>query len=189
MFNGQSQKGGDDSINQQANNGGVNQNAGRDINIYAKPEQDLGIIADIFKYIFDNKIEQIDISKLKENKKFLQLKDKIEINFSDESKKEINDILKINWGRMNVVERYIEKNNDISPEKISALILKIKSVYREKKSCEASDTKIENINVLDVLAKEFLPEDKISNPDYYASSMAIVLYFFQMCEIGKTKNE
>jgi len=189
MFKDQSQKGGDESINQQANNGGVNQNANGDIhNNFTKPEQDLGIIADIFKYIFNSKIGDIDISKLKETEKVLQLKDKIEINFSGEAKNEINNILTRNWNRIEIVEHYVQENNDISPEKISALILKIQSVYKEKKSCEASDQQIENVNALEEIAKDFLPEDKISNPDYYANSLAIVLYFFQMCEIGKRTN-
>lgn len=191
MFNGQSQKGGDDSVNQQANCG-VNQNAGGDIinNIYAKPEHDLGIIAKIFQYIFDTKIQNIDISQLKETEKVLQLKEKIEVNFENGSKNEINNMLTKNWSRIEIVEKYIQENNEISPEKISALILKIQSIYKEKKSCDSSEEQVQNVRVIENIAKEFVPEDKKVNADYYANSLAIVLYFFQMCEIGKrTSNE
>lgn len=192
MLNDQSQKGGDDSINQQANDGGINQNANGNItnNIYSKPEQDLGIIAEIFQYIFDDKIKNIDISNLKETEKVLQLKEKIEVNFENGSKNEIKNILTKNWNRIEIVEKYIQENNEISPERISALILKIQSMYKEKKSCDTSEEVVQNVNVIEDISKEFVPEDKKLNADYYANSLAIVLYFFQMCEIGKrTSNE
>lgn len=190
MLNDQQQKGGDDSINQQANNGGINQKAGGDItnNIYGKPEQDLGIIAEIFQYIFDNKIQNINISQLKETEKVLQLKEKIEVNFENGSKSEINKMLTKNWSRIEIVEKYIQENNEISPERISALILKIQSMYKEKKSCDTSEEHVQNVSVIEDISKEFVPENKKVHADYYAGSLAIVLYFFQMCEIGKRTN-
>ena len=190
MNNGQTQKGGINSINQQSNNGGINQNAGGDIynHLFLKPEQDLGIISDIFKYIFDHIVQNFDDSSSIEMSKILHLQEKIDVNFGKITKTEIEGAITRNWGKLVLVENFIQSDNEISPGKIDALILKIKSLYKEKKSCDSSEERVQKVTVIEEIANEFLPEDKKVNPDYFASSFAIVLYFFQMCEIGKRTN-
>jgi len=190
MPNKQSQKTGDSGVNQQAQSGGVNQNAGRDAYNNCtvqtnKKEQDFGIIAEIFDYIFQNKIDVKNKISNREDGKITQLKEKLSLNFEEDERKEIEVLLTKNWGRIEIVEKYIQEQNEISPERIDALVLKIKSFYREKKKCSSSEEKIENADALDKITKEFIPAENLTNPDYYANSLAIILYFFEMCEIGK----
>ena len=86
---------------------------------------------------------------------------------------------------MRIVEKFIQEKMQISSEDIDALVLMVRSLYCEKRSCSCSEEKVENVSVLADIARDFVPTVKSGDPNYYANALAIILYLFQMCEIGE----
>jgi|GEM_PF-3105976 len=176
-------------VNQQAQNNGVNQSAGRDnynnCNIIFSKEKDFGILSEIFDYIFSAKINGNKSDLIQDSGRFTRLKDKLSLNFEEEEKKEVGETITRCWDKIEIVERYVQENQQLSSERIDSLVILIKSLFRQKSGTVSCDNKIERMQVFEDIAKTFIPESKINNSDYYSNALSIVLYFFQMCEIGK----
>lgn len=176
--------------NKQSIKGKNNIQAGRDI-IYdsseKKEEKDIGIIADILDFIFQNKITVADISPTKEeiNKEiFINLKDKIPLNFKDykqqdDAKKMVTNL----WSTIRLVEKYLSEIEDQG--KVLRLKEQIQAEFRKLK-----DQNNDILKIFDDLPLLFLQDTKKTNPDYHGGAKAIILYFFEYCDIGsKTGKE
>src|SRR3989338_5630608 len=106
--------------NKQEIDGNNNVQVGRDINVYMsadkKEEKDIGIIADILGFIFQNKIKVADIEPTKDEKNkeiFVNLKEKIPLNFKDQ--KQQDDVTKMFtnlWSTIRLVEKYLAEIED-----------------------------------------------------------------------------
>jgi len=153
-------------------------------------EKDFGIIAEIFEFIFSDKIPPIDTGLIKKSENYTELTKKISLNFSGKELESTREMIIRNWQHKTLVGKYVEDETSRNPGRVNALIDKIQSDFRNAKGAKHHDTPIDSVKIIEDLAKEYLAKDKQSNPDYVAGARAIVLYFFELCFLGKkTKQE
>ncbi len=176
---------------QKIKDGNNNIQSGRDTNIYnsaeKKEEKDIGIIADILDFIFQSKITVEDIEPTKDEKNkeiFVNLKDKIPLNFKDQKQQnDVNKMFTNLWSTIRLVEKYLAEMEDQG--KVLRLKEQIQTEFRKLK-----DQNNDILKIFDELPLLFLQDDKKTNPDYHSGAKAIVLYFFEYCDIGsKTEKE
>ncbi len=147
-------------------------------------KKDFGIIEDIFKYVF-NQIEVEYDTSINEDK-LLDLKLKIPENFHDrEDAKIIERYFSDLWFRINIIELFVSNENQ---EKIKSLKIDIQKNYRQIANIKDIEKPIEDFNIIEKMSEKYIPNDKLSNPDYLANSISLVLYFFERCDFGKKTN-
>ncbi|HLP48601.1 MAG TPA: hypothetical protein VK469_21855, partial [Candidatus Kapabacteria bacterium] len=153
---------------------------------------DLGIIGEIFDFIL-KKIKTLSVSeKNKSDVKadLRKLNEKIKINFEGVHQKMVKDIFTNNWNRKAIVELFIQPQMEIDETRIFALIDLIHHEYATLSGVQDFEAPIKDFTVFEKIGRTFLPPEKQKNPDYISNAKAIVLYFFEFCEIGtKTADE
>lgn len=152
-----------------------------------KEKNDLGIIGEIFDFIFKKiKTSSFSDENVPEGKPDLsKLNEKIKINFEGAQQKMVKQIFTNNWERKAIVEQYVQPQMGIDETRIFALIDLIHHEYVTISGVKDIETPIKDFTVFDKIGRTFLPAEKQRNPDYISNAKAIVLYFFEFCEIGK----
>ena len=186
MANSNNQNADDNAEQYQANDKSTI-NVDKSKHYYGKSDEeekkDFGIIEEIFKFLFTKKLAEADITELSNGK---GLK-KIPLNFSDDSLQTINEMVLRTMQKRGLVKKFVNNQREIDESKIDALILKLQKDFRSLKQSESNYAKIENINIIEQMAVNCIEKSKQKNPDYYINSLAIVLYFFEMCDFGKSE--
>lgn len=148
---------------------------------------DLGIIGEIFDFIF-NKIKTVSFPEKKgpvEKAKLSKLNEKIKINFDGAQQKMVRELFTKNWLRKDLIEQFVQPQMEIDETRISALIDLIQHEYVTISGVQDFEAPINDFTVFEKIGRTFLPPENQKNPDYIANAKAIVLYFFEFCEIGK----
>lgn len=152
-------------------------------------KDDWGIIEEIFNYIFSNIVISPDgVSKI-DSSKLRKLEDKININFAPEHRQRVKQILENQWERKNLVEKFIQNLLELDSLRFPALKDKIQEEYCLLQNKSIADEPISDFAVFEKLAERFLPQSKKTNPEYVGNAKAIILYFFEFCDIGKLTTE
>ncbi|MCK5123200.1 MAG: hypothetical protein KAQ87_03565 [Candidatus Pacebacteria bacterium] len=155
-------------------------------NYYASSEQekkDFGIIEEIFKFLFSEDVTEQDFTE-SSNGKGLK---KIPLNFFGDSLQTINEMALKTMQKRNLVKKFVNDQREINESKIDALILKLQKDFRNLKNTENNYEKIEKVEIVEQMAGNCIDKSKKDNPDYSMNALAIVLYFFEMCDFGKSK--
>jgi hypothetical protein len=152
-------------------------------------ENDYGIIEEIFSYIFEKVIIVEDKEQPKPKSKLKKLIKKIEINFKKNRRDRVREIITNNWKKMMLVERFVEAQIEIDETRILALKDNIQSNYCSILKLNNSEAPINDFTVFEKLGICFLPRHRKTNPDYISNSKAIILFFFEFCDIGKKIDE
>jgi hypothetical protein len=143
-------------------------------------DHDLGVLGEIIEYVLEEKIpENFRIGYAEALSHETELQVKIPLNTeNEEDTDDLHDMFVNHWSMIMNVAKYL---GDIEDQgKVIRLREYIKSQYRT--------IKVESINIIqtfDKLPFSVLPKEKASNPDYNVTAKAIVLYFFEQCDIGK----
>ena len=149
-----------------------------------KDEINIGIIDDIFDFIFSEKIsENPDDHSIPSNNKdkTIDLKIKIPINCKEDDQIILlKEMFWNNWSLINLVQKYIEDFDE--QERVLRLKEFIQSQYRLLKN-----NNDDIIIVFDNLPNVILPESKMRNSDYYCGAKAIILFFFMRCDREKNR--
>ncbi len=177
MINVKNQSAGENSIQLIADNGST-------INYQAADNQeqaDYGIIEEILNHLVLTKFQNTGQSKELKNGKGLK---KIPLNFSGDSLSTVKELVLKTTQRRQYVEKFIHDKREIDESKIDALVLTFQMKYRELKGSETHYQAIEDVKIIDCLAKACIEKKNENNPDYLANAIAVVLYFFEMCDFG-----
>lgn len=159
------------------------------INQPLSEEKDLGIIKEIFDFIFRKKVTNVDIEKTKKSGKLTPLKEKITLNFSRHQIDNIDELMKRLWSHKMLVEEFVQTEEEANPGRINALTDKIQSDFRRVKQARTHHEKVEEVDIIEKIALDYLPDNQKSNPDYIGNAKAIMLYFFERCDFGKRTAE
>lgn len=186
----------DKSQNQNIGNNSKGLQAGRDAidnsethnHFYGDSEKqekkDFGIIENIFKFLFTEKLLDSDIIE-SSNGKGLK---KIPLNFSGDSLQTINEMALRTMKKRDLVKKFVNNQKEIDESKIDALILKLQNSFRNLKDSESNYEKIESVKIIEQMAViNCIENSKQENPDYHINALAVVLYFFEMCDFGKSE--
>lgn len=151
---------------------------------------DLGILGEVFGYIFSQKVSPVDVGVIKKADGYTKLTEKLSLNFSAEELSTAREMIVNNWQHKALVEKYLQDETERNPGRVNALVDSVQSDFRRVKGVDYHGTPIESVRVIEDLAREYLPTNKQSHPDYVAASRAIILYFFELCYLGqKTEKE
>lgn len=146
-------------------------------------EIDYGIIGEIFNFLIEEKIDlqTINLEKLEG----IGLK-KIALNFTEENERVATELFHAVYKKRMQVEEFIEKQRQISSDEVQGIVLKLQKIFKEVKGDIVDHyTAVEKVVFFEKMAEKITPKNKKENPIYYYNALAIVLYFFEMCDFGK----
>ena len=149
----------------------------------SQEKKDFGIIEEIFKFLFTKDLVKLNITE-STNGKGLK---KIPLNFTGDSLQTINEMALKTTQKRDLVKKFINSQREIDESKIDALVLKLQKDFRTLKNSENNYEKVESVKIIEQMAINCIEESKIKNPDYNMNALAIVLYFFEMCDFGKSE--
>jgi hypothetical protein len=152
--------------------------------ISANPERDYGIIAEIIEHVFCS-FPLPSEPRQKEPDRLKAILDKIQLNFNSEHAGRVKSMFTNTFTSITVVGQFIEDQYAMDENRILALKEAIQSLYGTISGSPDTQAPIEKFSVFDDIALQLLPEGKRTDPEYMMNAKAIVLYFFEMCDIGK----
>lgn len=151
-------------------------------------QKDFGIIREIINYIFEGiKLGLNKQSNAKEN--LTKIKVKIPLNFSENQINRISTMYKNALGQIGLVKKYLEVDIASESSRIDALREKVQADFCKTASVDNHNDAINEVQVIEDLALQYVPKDKRENPEYIMNAKSIILYFFEMCDIGKKTPE
>lgn len=159
------------------------------ITLALSEEEDLGILAEIFQFIASSigTNAMLDTTILNKQEKLKKLLTKIKINFNKVQQSTIQETFTNLWTRTQLVGKYIESQLALPEGEDLILALKedIQSKFMELLNVQTTNVAVKDVQVFSEIAKKYIPNGKERNPHYQANAKAIVLYFFELCDIGK----
>jgi hypothetical protein len=174
--------------------------AGRDINnvtnnntyieVAVNEEEDIGVIAEVFAYVSTQLASPISTAGNRDLT-LNSLSNKIKINFTSNQVGAIRGTIENLWARKMLVSKFIQDMLETEEGEQTVLALKddIQSNFMRLMESESTDVVLNDVLVFSDLAELYVPELKRRNVNYMANAKAIILYFFELCDIGlKTNN-
>jgi hypothetical protein len=146
-------------------------------------KKDFGIIEDIFNFLFKEKTGDLEITESTSGK---GLK-KIPLNFSGDGLQTINELAIKTTKKRELVKKFVNEQKESDGSKIDALVIKIQKEFRNLKNTDSHYEEIREVKIIETLAESCIDDSKKNNPDYYMNAIAIILYFFEMCDFGKSE--
>jgi hypothetical protein len=158
-------------------------------NIYVNSDEskDWGVIEEIFKYVFAEIVKHDEFDINKKDNKITNLISKIPLNFRKrEVAKRVEETLTVLFPRIMLIDKFIETTR---VERVTALFLDIRRKFCNLLGSNNWRTPVKDYKIFEKLAEQYLPDNKKSNPDYFANALALILFFFEHCEFGKKTDE
>ena len=159
---------------------------GLPISLFEETPENLGVLGEIFEYIFSNKIQAPDEFTVNSGGEITPIPEKIKINFTEAGAKAISQTFINLVGYNNRVKKYVENEYKNNAGRIWGLIDNIQNTYHKISRKDIFES-IDDINIIDKMATQYLPDKMKKNIDYITTSKAIILYFFELCYFGKKK--
>lgn len=155
---------------------------------FLKPERTINIIEEIFDYVFSSQDEIKFPTNIKDGLE--KLLPKISINFSGQDHDTILESLTANWPTKNLIDQYIREKISLKPLQIFAMLTKVHNEYKMLNPDRDIHYPINYFKNILAITDSIIPAQKSKLSEYHACCLSIVLYFFEMCDIGdRTKNE
>lgn len=141
-------------------------------------KEDLGIIQEIYNQVISKQTK----TPLKvEDKEFLEINQKIELNIPDADERErIKELFRSIYDKISIIEKTF---SNLDPSQQRTITIDVREQYHKF-------LKKNNLNMIETLEELFdhyTPETKSKNPEYNLLARAFVLFFFDDCTIGKKK--
>lgn len=134
--------------------------------------KDLGVVADIFKYVLGKIAERNYKSR-----KRIDVDKKITINFAEDKWDFIRRLLVDAYLKMDIVEDIMkEYDTEIQKDIHSDIYFRYNTINNEES---------DQLKVFNLLCQEYTPTGKDHDPQYTCLVRAYVLFFFEDCTWGK----
>lgn len=151
---------------------------------YSTPENDRNILEDIFNYLFTVKLKKEDIPPPNRDK-FTEFTDKVKINFEISQRERITQTYKNNYHRIAQIKYFVENQLTQDESPVNELIDMIQDKFCLLAKVPNSNYPIKDHLFIQEIGKTLLEDNKINNPHYLSCAKSIVIYFFELCDIGK----
>jgi hypothetical protein len=154
-----------------------------------KDLDDLTIIDEICDYVLANIPKKvITHTEITNSSAFAKMQIKVPLNFPVEHRNRIAEMLKNTWNKRQIVGEYLSNLED--EVKVIDLKERIQQDYCIVRGISNPQEPIQDVKFIDELSLKILPTRKQSNLHYQTNAKAIILYFFEFCDIGqKTDTE
>jgi hypothetical protein len=151
-----------------------------------KEQTDWGVIKEIVDFIIDHKIDRTTLIRHHlADDQLTPLQQKIDLNFPPEQRERVKSMINNSWHYKSLAQKFLEAKAEVDSDAVMALTEKIQSDYCIIRAAEDAHTEISSIKVLESLANEYIDPTKKLNPTYAMAAKAIILSFFELCDIGK----
>lgn len=153
------------------------------------PEIQHNILEELFSFV---NIDQIDLSIITSlEKKLFHLNPKIKENFVSRNFKNVFETYNALWIEKEYVDYFIRENYHRYDRQLKAILDKIRNTFKNLKLNKKNSVEfpVNDPYVFEQLADLFVPADKKSDPRYFSTAKALVLYFFEYCDFGKKSKE
>jgi hypothetical protein len=141
---------------------------------------DWGIIGEILDFVANT--TAVQHAEASQGFGLKSLEEKIRLNFKPEHADRVNQMIGNLWSQKQLIQRLISETASTDPQKVVSLKEKIQSdffrINKEQK-------RIEDVQIIEEIANACLPKERLTNPQYHSNAKALVLFFFELCEIGK----
>ncbi|MFZ1520169.1 MAG: hypothetical protein WAU11_15435 [Ignavibacteriaceae bacterium] len=155
---------------------------------FHKPQRTINIIEEIFDFVYASQNQIQYPTNIKDGLE--KLLAKLSINFSGNDHENMLASLSDNWQNKNLVDQYIRDKISAKPSQIFAMLTKVQNEYKLLNPERDTHYPINYFKNVLSIADSIIPPRKNKISEYHACCLAIVLYFFEMCDIGdRTKNE
>lgn len=145
--------------------------------------QEEDILNEIFEYLFSTvKSSPNNHRKIKKEKE-PHIKEKININFS-ESQTYVKQTYFNNIHYINLANTFIQNKLKIKPEPVYALVDNVQSLYLKYRKAADVNLPINDYKIIDKIAVDLLPKRRKNRSEFKSAAKSIVLYIFEMCDIG-----
>lgn len=165
----------------------INNNFGN--NTSAEAIRNLGILSEIFEYILANNTSGDENTLLENSEKFSNTREKIKLNFPEEQQPAIRRMLLNTVHIRQLVETFLNNKSLTHRGRVLALREVIQANFCSKLGVYDSNTVVGDVRILEELVTQLLPSEKIMTPEYRTGSLAMILFFFEICDIGKKTNK
>jgi len=155
---------------------------------FHKPKRTINIIEEIFDYVYASQNQIQYPTNIKDGLE--KLLPKLSINFCGTDHENMLASLSENWQNKNLVDQYIRDKISAKPSQIFAMLTKVQNEYKLLNPERDTHYPINYFKNVLSITDSIIPPRKNKISEYHACCLAIVLYFFEMCDIGdRTKNE
>lgn len=155
---------------------------------FHKPKRTINIIEEIFDYVYESQNQIQYPTNIKDGLE--KLLPKLSINFSGNDHENMLASLSENWQNKNLVDQYIRDKISVKPSQIFAMLTKVQNEYRLLNPDRDTHYPFNYFKNVLSITDSIIPPKKSKISEYHACCLAILLYFFEMCDIGdRTKNE
>jgi hypothetical protein len=155
---------------------------------FNKPKRTINIIEEIFDHIYTSQNQIQYPANIKDGLE--KLLPKLSINFCGTDHENMLVSLSENWQNKNLVDQYIRDKITAKPLQIFAMLTKVQNEYKLLNPDRDTHYPFNYFKNVLSITESIIPPDKIKISEYHACCLSIVLYFFEMCDIGdRTKNE
>lgn len=143
------------------------------------------ILEELISVAYVEVLDQSIITPL--DKKLFHLKPKIKENFVNLNAKSVFETYNALWIEKEAVEHFIRNNFHRYERQLKAILDKIRNTFKNLKHNHKSSVEfpVNDPYVFEQLADLFIPSDKKSDPRYFSTAKALILYFFEYCDFGK----
>ncbi len=153
--------------------------------LYDSPQVQQSVIEDIFSFVNSELKDGIEV--LPFEKGYLNLKLKVEKNFSVRFYKEVKGLYNSNWSNKTFVEHFIKQNFHRYESQFYTILGLVRNNFKKVKENTKgiTDFPVNNPAYFEMLAQCILPAEKQNEPRYLLAANAIILFLFEYCDFGR----
>ena len=148
-------------------------------------ENRIGVISEIFEHILATHTSGDEGCLSQKSERYPKLLEKIALNFPEAQLPTIKRMLVNTVHYRTVIEGFLQTKSLTSRGSVLALQEIIQSRFCKRLDTFETNTRVGDVKVIEALQLDLLPSDKATIPEYSAAVLAIVLYFFDICDIGQ----
>lgn len=142
------------------------------------------VFEEIVSFVYHQNLTPINPKKA--NEAFLKLKIKIPVNFASEDDREkVFESFNKYWQYKERVRHYLELNINTDPFRILSLLFKIQNEFKQLNAKHDINHPVNFPSIFLSIANSLVPTGKTNIPEYESVALAIVYYFFEMCDYGQ----
>ncbi|KAF0147689.1 MAG: hypothetical protein FD188_3525, partial [Ignavibacteria bacterium] len=142
------------------------------------------IFEEIVSFVYSQNLTSIVSKKTKDA--FLKLQIKIPVNFSsDNDREQVLASFNKYWPYKERVRSYFAINFNTDPYRILSLLYKIQNEFQKLNDKHEVNYPINYPTTFLSLAHSLIPNGRTNSSEYESVALAIVYYFFEMCDYGE----
>lgn len=145
------------------------------------------ILKELFSYIFNDNTPSDKLRKI-DGARGGHITKKLEINFPDKVKSASRTFAN-NLATITLVQRFISDQLKVDDQPFINFVDRIQSIFSRIKDSDDIDVPIDDPQHFDAITNELLKIYELPSKKFFVYMKPIVLYVFELCDIGKVPSD